>query len=131
MTRVPLKPGGLDTEQAHAWERSNELHFYSAADGAQTGGFRRIMLGGIHPEADPFWYAQGQGLGYGEAFAITARRMIEAVRRNDLAARPSFEEALHVLEVVAAAYRSAEEGRWVDIPPPGVAAGRKAKERMA
>ena len=37
------------------------------------------MLGGIHPEADPFWYAQGQGLGYGEASAITARRMIEAV----------------------------------------------------
>ena len=100
-----------------AWERSNELHFFSAADDPKTGGFRRIMLGGIHPEAEPFWYAQGQGLGYGEAFAITARRMIEAVMRNDLEARPSFAEALHVAQVIHAAYRSAAEGGWVDIPP--------------
>ncbi|URK86280.1 hypothetical protein LP421_04820 (plasmid) [Rhizobium sp. RCAM05350] len=45
-----------------SWERNNELHLFSAADPQRTGGFRRIMLGGIHPEADPFWYAQGQGL---------------------------------------------------------------------
>ena len=74
---------GTKGSLSFAWERSNELHFFSADDEKRTGGFRRIMLGGIHPEADPFWYAQGQGLGYGEAFAITARRMIEAVAKND------------------------------------------------
>ena len=99
-----------------SWERNNELHFYRAGDARETGGFRRIMLGGIHPEAAPFWYAQGQGLGYGEAFVITARRMIEAIVGNDLAARPSFAEALHVAMVVDAAYRAAETASWVDVP---------------
>ena len=60
------------------------------------------MLGGIHPEAAPFWYAQGQGLGYGEAFVITARRAIEAVMKNDTHAKPSFDEALHVTRIIDA-----------------------------
>jgi predicted dehydrogenase len=98
------------------WERNNELQFFSAADPQTTGGFRRIMLGGIHPEAAPFWYAQGQGLGYGEAFVITARRAIEAVMANDTKASPSFEEALHVSRVIDAAYRAAESGEWASVP---------------
>lgn len=100
------------------WERNNEIEFFTTADPQTTGGFRRIMLGGIHPEAAPFWYAQGQGLGYGEAFVITARRMIEAIVKNDLAVRPSFEEALHVARIIDAAYRSAETGATVAITAP-------------
>lgn len=98
------------------WERNNELHFFTTSDPQATGGFRRIMLGGIHPEAAPFWYAQGQGLGYGEAFVITARRAIEAVMRNDTSASPSFAEALHVVHVVDAVLRSAEGDAWVSVP---------------
>ena len=98
------------------WERSNELHFFKGSDPQATGGFRRIMLGGIHPEAAPFWYAQGQGLGYGEAFVITARRAIEAVMRNDLAASPSFAEALHVAHVVDAVQRSTASQEWSAVP---------------
>ena len=98
------------------WERNNELHFFTTSDPQTTGGFRRIMLGGIHPEAAPFWYAQGQGLGYGEAFVITARRAIEAVMRNDAAASPNFAEALHVVHVVDAVLRSAETNDWVSVP---------------
>ena len=107
---------GTKGSLSFAWERSNELHFFSADDEKRTGGFRRIMLGGIHPEADPFWYAQGQGLGYGEAFAITSRRMIEAVAKNDRAARPGFEEALHVLRVIDAAYRASDSDAWLTVP---------------
>lgn len=99
-----------------SWERNNELHFFTNADAKFTGGFRRIMLGGIHPEAAPFWYAQGQGLGYGEAFVITARRAIEAIMRNDIQASPNFEEALHVSRVIDAAYRSIESQQWVTVP---------------
>lgn len=99
-----------------SWERNNELHFFTNADDKTTAGFRRIMLGGIHPEAAPFWYAQGQGLGYGEAFVITARRAIEAVIRNNTEAKPSFEEALHVARVIEAAYRSIESEQWAAIP---------------
>lgn len=98
------------------WERNNELHFFTGSDPQAIGGFRRIMLGGIHPEAAPFWYAQGQGLGYGEAFVITARRAIEAVMRNDLVASPSFAEALHVVHVVDAVGRSATSQDWVSVP---------------
>lgn len=97
------------------WERNNEVELFLAADPKETGGFRRVMLGGIHPEAAPFWYAQGQGLGYGEAFVITARRFIEAVLKNDLDARPSFAEALHVCRVIDAAYRATETGEWVAV----------------
>ncbi|MFB2553724.1 Gfo/Idh/MocA family protein [Ensifer soli] len=107
---------GTKGSLAFSWERNNELHFFSGADPQRTGGFRRIMLGGIHPEADPFWYAQGQGLGYGEAFVVTARRAIEAVMRNALDATPNFQQALHVNRVIAGAYQSADEGRWVAIP---------------
>lgn len=107
---------GTKGSLSFTWERSNELNFFSAADERRTGGFRRIMLGGIHPEADPFWYAQGQGLGYGEAFGITARRMIEAVAANDRAARPSFGEALHITRVIDAAYRASDTGGWVTVP---------------
>lgn len=107
---------GTKGSLSFSWERNNELHFFSVADPQRTGGFRRIMLGGIHPEADPFWYAQGQGLGYGEAFVVTARRAIEAVMRNDLNATPNFQQALHINRVIAGAYQSAEEDRWVRIP---------------
>jgi len=94
------------------WERSNELHFYSDADPADLAGFRRIVIGGIHPEAAPFWYAQGQGLGYGEAFVITLRRVIDAIAKGDGTTGPSFAEALHISKVVDAAMRSAETGEW-------------------
>jgi predicted dehydrogenase len=100
-----------------SWERSNELHFFSSKDPVNVGGFRRIILGGIHPEAAPFWYAQGQGLGYGEAFVITARRAIDAVIQNDCTRGPNFSEALHVVHVVDAVYRSAELAGWTDVPP--------------
>lgn len=98
------------------WERSNELHFFSANDPQATGGFRRIMLGGIHPEAAPFWYAQGQGLGYGEAFVITARRAIEAVLCGEATTSPNFSEALHIVHVVDAVLRSASSQDWIDLP---------------
>ena len=99
------------------WERSNELEFFTTSDPQTTGGFRRIMLGGIHPEAAPFWYAQGQGLGYGEAFVITARRAIEAVMHNNTKASPSFAEALHIVRIVDAVNQAAETDDWVSLPP--------------
>ena len=97
------------------WERSNELHFFSADDPPEVGGFRRIVIGGIHPEAAPFWYAQGQGLGYGEAFVITLRRLIDAITTGDPSIGPNFAEGLHISKVVEAAMRSAESGGWESV----------------
>ncbi|WP_035971078.1 Gfo/Idh/MocA family protein [Bradyrhizobium sp. WSM3983] len=97
------------------WERSNELHFFSDKDAAEIGGFRRIVIGGIHPEAAPFWFAQGQGLGYGEAFVIILRRLIDAITTGKPSTSPNFAEALHVNRIVEAALRAAESGNWENV----------------
>ena len=97
------------------WERSNELHFHSSSDPQRTGGFRRIMIGGMHPGADPFWYAQGQGLGYAEAFSITSKRFIQAIMENNTSAGPNFAEALHVARLVDGVFRSVETASWQNI----------------
>jgi len=73
------------------------------------------MLGGLHPEAAPFWFAQGQGLGYGEAFVITLRRCIDAVVQNKVNQSPNFAEALHINRIIDGAYRSAKGEGWVEI----------------
>lgn len=99
-----------------SWERCNELHLFETSDPQRTGGFRRILLGGIHPGVSPFWYAQGQGLGYGEAFVITLQRCIEGILANNSKQSPNFAEALHVSRVIQAAFDSAETAAWVDVP---------------
>ncbi|TIP47869.1 MAG: hypothetical protein E5X69_13815 [Mesorhizobium sp.] len=73
------------------------------------------MIGGIHPEAEPFWYAQGQGLGYGEAFVITARRLVEAIAKNDTSASPSFAEAAHVNAIIEATVKAAATREWQEV----------------
>jgi predicted dehydrogenase len=98
------------------WERNNELHFYSAKDDKTTAGFRRIVIGGIHPEAGPFWQAQGQGLGYGEAFVVTARRLIQAIKAGERNFEPNFAQALHISRVVGATIEASESSSWITVP---------------
>ena len=96
------------------WERNNELLFYEEGADHRLNGFRRIVLGGMHPQADMFWYAPGQGLGYAEAFAITLRRFVlSIVTGKD--STPSFREAYHIGQITDAASRAAESGCWVEI----------------
>lgn len=98
-----------------AWERSNEIHLYTNSDRSDRSGFRRVVLGGVHPEAEPFWFAPGQGLGYGEAFVITLRRLIEAIQSNNCEASPNFREALHLAKVIESVNRAAAEQTWVNV----------------
>lgn len=97
------------------WERNNELHLYTEKDKTDRNGFRRIVLGGIHPQAESFWYAQGQGIGYGEAFVITARRLIEAIQKNEPATSPNFNEAAHINAVVEAMQAAADTRQWQNV----------------
>jgi predicted dehydrogenase len=98
------------------WERNNELHFYSAKDEKIKAGFRRIVIGGIHPEAGIFWQAQGQGLGYGDAFVVTARRLLEGIQRGDPATEPNFTQALHISRIIEAAVQAGQSDRWIEVP---------------
>ena len=100
------------------WERNNELHFYSRKDDKRTAGFRRIMIGGMHPEAAAFWQAQGQGLGYGDAFVVTARRLIQAIQMEESHFEPNFAQALHISRVIEAAIQASEINSWVAVTGP-------------
>jgi len=94
--------------------------FYDSSDEKGRDGFRRIVIGGVHPQASIFWYAPGQGLGYGEAFHITLRRFVESILKG-VNSTPSFEEAYHISAVTDAAIRAVESGRWVDVDKPPLA----------
>jgi predicted dehydrogenase len=97
------------------WERNNELHFYSAKDEQMKAGFRRIVIGGIHPEAEPFWQAQGQGLGYGDAFVVTARRLIQGIQRDDPRTEPNFTQAVHISRIIEAAVQAGQSNAWIEV----------------
>jgi predicted dehydrogenase len=100
-----------------SWEHNNELMFYDSRDEKGRDGFRRIVIGGIHPQASIFWYAPGQGLGYGEAFSITLRRFVESIMKGENTT-PSFEEAFHISCITDAAMRASESGSWVSVDKP-------------
>ena len=75
---------------------------------------RTIILSGHHPGAEHFWFAPGQGMGYGEAFVLVVRRLARAILNGEPAA-PSFEDGLRCLEFIQAANQAAEGGGWVDL----------------
>jgi predicted dehydrogenase len=98
------------------WERSNELHFFDQDDPVDRGGFRNIVLSGHHPGAEHFWFAPGQGMGYGEAFVLVVRRLARAILNGEPAS-PSFEDGLRCLEFVQAANQASESDGWVELTP--------------
>jgi predicted dehydrogenase len=93
------------------WRRNAQLELYSHRDPPGTGGFRQVIIGPAHPGAEAFWPVAGKGLGYGDAFIIQARRLLESITQGAPAA-PSFLDGLRVCEVVDAALRSADTGAW-------------------
>lgn len=105
---------GSDGALKFTWERNNELQYYAASDPEETCGFRTVILGGVHPGADLFWYAPGQGLGYGETFVLTVRRLIRAIVAGEPPS-PSFLDGLRCLEIVDAVNRAAATGSWVSV----------------
>jgi predicted dehydrogenase len=96
------------------WERSNELRLYLDADDRREQGFRTVMLGGMHEGVGPFWFAPGQGIGYGDAFTMGMGELLAAIR-DERAAQPNFLDGLRAAEIVAAALESHERSEWVDV----------------
>ena len=61
----------------------------------------------------------GLGMGYTDAFYIAMRQMVESISRGK-AASPNFIDGLKACEVVEAAVRSSDSGKWEEvnhIPP--------------
>ena len=77
-------------------------------------GCRNIVIGPMHPGAEPFWPVPGLGMGYSDVFLIAIRDLVEAVSQRRPAS-PDFLDGLRACEVVDAAVRSAASGGWVDV----------------
>lgn len=97
-------------------ERLNELAVYDARQG--NAGFRTIL---VTEPSHPYiaaWWPPGHTLGYEHAFTHQVRDFVTAITDNK-DAHPSFDDALGVQRVLAAAEQSAaENSRWVDITEP-------------
>lgn len=97
-----------------SWQHSNELELYSADDPADSGGFRSIIVGPLHPGAEAFWSVAGQQMGYQDAVLIAVHDLLHAVDSGQPAS-PDFVDGLRVCEVIDAALASAETGQWMTV----------------
>ncbi|MBV9655229.1 MAG: Gfo/Idh/MocA family oxidoreductase [Acetobacteraceae bacterium] len=95
-------------------ERFNELRLYSTRDRPGRRGFRTIFAGPEHEPYGAFCVAPGHQIGFNDLKAIEARDFLEAIAGGP-AKGPDFREGYEVQKLVDLAYRSAHEGRWLEV----------------
>ncbi|MFS0729527.1 Gfo/Idh/MocA family oxidoreductase [Curtobacterium sp. 1P10AnD] len=90
-------------------ESMNELRFYDATAPAGEQGFQRIIV--TEPE-HPYmaaWWPTGHLIGYEHTFSHEVKDFVQAIVAGEDPS-PSFEEGLHVQQVLDAVERSAADG---------------------
>lgn len=96
-------------------ESMNELRLYEASAPAGEQGFRRILV--TEPE-HPYmaaWWPTGHLIGYEHTFSHEVKDFVQAIVADEDPS-PSFEEGLHVQQVLDAVERSAADGSaWTAI----------------
>jgi len=95
-------------------ERMNELNLYRGTDPPAERGYKTVQIAPEHPDYKAFFGLAGNPLGYNELKIIEVRHLIEAVAGGK-ACFPDFRFGWSVDEVVDAALRSADEGRWISV----------------
>ncbi len=95
-------------------EDQNALWLYKTDDAPEIRGFRKILTGPDHPDYLPFCQGPGHGTGYQDQIIIEAAHFLEAIANKE-PAWPGFRMGLEVNQIVEAARRSFESGKWVDI----------------
>ena len=94
-------------------ERMNELAVYDARQ--ENPGFRTVL---VTEPSHPYitaWWPPGHTLGYEHAFTHQVRDFVAAIADGQ-DAHPTFDDALGVQRVLAAAEQSAgEDARWVEV----------------
>jgi predicted dehydrogenase len=93
-------------------EDQNALYFYDARHRRGRQGFAKLLTAPEHPDYGAFCEGPGHGTGYGAQIIIEARDFLRAIEAGT-STFPSFEDGLEVSRVVAAAFRSHAEARWV------------------
>jgi predicted dehydrogenase len=95
-------------------ERMNELYFCSAADGARTGGFRRIESGPAHPPYGNFCVAPAHHLGFNDLKAIEVAGFVNAIAGHG--PEPyNFRAGARIQSLVETILASARESAWKEI----------------
>ncbi|MBU9696978.1 Gfo/Idh/MocA family oxidoreductase [Rhodobacteraceae bacterium HSP-20] len=102
--------GGIRFDQ----EDQNSVWLYRA-EGPEAGrGYTRILTGPSHPDYVNFCLGPGHGTGYQDQIIIEARDFLQAVATGQ-PVWPTFRDGLAVSEVIEAAWRSQDTGRWQDV----------------
>jgi predicted dehydrogenase len=95
-------------------EDQNALWFYDARLPRGRHGFAKLLMGPEHPDFGAFCEGAGHGTGYAAQIIIEARDFLRAIETRT-AIFPTFHDGLQVSRVIAAAYRSQSQGRWVSL----------------
>jgi predicted dehydrogenase len=96
-------------------ERLNELDYYSRGDEGTTQGFRNIVVTeGDHPYLKT-WWPPGHIIGWEHTFIHEVADLLTAIEKKENV-HPDFYDGLKCQEVLDAACRSADSGKWITIP---------------
>jgi predicted dehydrogenase len=97
------------------FESMNELWFFDGANGAEEGGFRRVLVTEpTHPYVGA-WWPPGHLLGYEHTFTHEVVDFVRAIHTG-IDPAPSFADGLQVQRVLGAVERSAENGSsWTEV----------------
>lgn len=93
----------------------NHLEFWDDELPKSERGWRRLpTTGPAAPHGERYWPVD-HPIGYAETFVSTAAEVCRALDGHPTPLLATFEDGLRSLEVVAAAIRSAEERRWINL----------------
>jgi predicted dehydrogenase len=95
-------------------EDQNALWYYDARAAPRPAGFREAADGPEHPDFLAFCEGAGHGTGYAAQIIIEARDFLQAIDTRQ-PVFPTFDDGLQVSRVIAAAFRSHAERRWVPL----------------
>ncbi len=98
------------------FDQEDQNSLWLCKGGAAPGrdGFTRILTGPEHPDYLAFCQGPGHGTGYQDQIIIEAKDFLRAIETGE-SVWPTFRDGLAVSEVIAAAWRSSGEKRWVSV----------------
>jgi predicted dehydrogenase len=112
---IRIEVNGTDGSLAFDFEDMNVLHLLQNSDGAETAGFRRILV--TEPE-HPYiaaWWPPGHVLGYEHGFTHQAVDLVTAIAEGR-DPEPSFADGLNVQRVLASVEESAaKDSVWTPV----------------
>jgi predicted dehydrogenase len=96
------------------YEDMTKLGLYLAEGPVERRGFRVISTGPAHPYGQHLWPIPSLGIGFTEIKIIEVCDLFDAIV-HDRRARPDFEDAYRVSQIVDAVESSSRQNNWVEL----------------